>query len=763
MQKNTSRRLRKPLVYILAGLILALCISTLYLFTQTNKNHPPIETALPSEVPSDFSSSTPSPTSTPTPTPEVLQKNIFTLPFEEFDFSTLSNDSMDDFASSFSLNTADADAYAQMAYNQIHVDVNAAGANPDSVMIYRDGIPLTSGASYLIYMGGNSTNGKTIKVAIVDANTGATAFSQDVALPSGGNFYELPFTYQGATTYNGSLRFYLGQGEGYSADLKDIRVVSLSPQEAVHVNQLGYLPLASKRCTFPYNAGDIFDVMDASTNTVVLSGPIRGARQDEATGETNFYGDFSSLTTPGTYYIRTQIGVTSPTFEIKEDVYASLVKDSIKMFSLQRCGMALNESWAGGLNHSECHTAQAKIYGVEEYRDVTGGWHDAGDYGRFVETGTKAVNDLLFAYLYNPSIYGDDTNGPDSNNGIPDILDEARYELDWLFKMQNGDGGVYNTVITDNVANNVLPNEDEQRLNLLYVESTSTSDFFVTMAIASIAYEEIDPEYAKKCFDAAIKAKKYVGSLSHHLEYPNPSDINGGLYLDDDDLDSQFSGNLALWAKTQDKKYLEDAKAFFYLLPERTCAQGVTWKGNGGYGRYLFLVNEEAKKVDKEFYSEMYASIEQEANNLMHMADGNAYQASIYEYPWASNTDIANHGIILSMAYDVTGNTNYLQVAQEQLNYLLGKNTLGMSYVTGYGHRYPHNIHSRMSLVSGQEIPGALVGGPDEHRDDKVTAEIGWDVPAAKVYRDTFESYSTNEIAIIYNSSLVHLLARLYR
>ena len=159
----------------------------------------------------------------------------------------------------------------------------------------------------------------------------------------------------------------------------------------------------------------------------------------------------------------------------------------------------------------------------------------------------------------------------------------------------------------------------------------------------------------------------------------------------------------------------------------------------------------------------MYASIEQEANNLMHMADGNAYQASIYEYPWASNTDIANHGIILSMAYDVTGNTNYLQVAQEQLNYLLGKNTLGMSYVTGYGHRYPHNIHSRMSLVSGQEIPGALVGGPDEHRDDKVTAEIGWDVPAAKVYRDTFESYSTNEIAIIYKSSRVHLLARLYR
>ena len=199
--------------------------------------------------------------------------------------------------------------------------------------------------------------------------------------------------------------------------------------------------------------------------------------------------------------------------------------------------------------------------------------------------------------------------------------------------MQDKNGGVFNTVMTPNMSEVVSPEEDIQDLYLLFIETSSTADFAGTMALASIAYQNTDAEYAKKCLDAALNANNYL------------------------------------------------------------------WKNNGGLGRYLFLTHKQSKTDDSTFYDEMLNSLVTDANAILDTTNGNGYNISIYEFPWGSNSDLINNGIVLSMAYDLTGNTEYEQKAYEQISYVFGKNPLGMSFVTGHGLNYPQNIHSRIKMI----------------------------------------------------------------
>ena len=204
---------------------------------------------------------------------------------------------------------------------------------------------------------------------------------------------------------------------------------------------------------------------------------------------------------------------------------------------------------------------------------------------------------------------------------------------------------------------------------------------------------------------------------------------------------------------------MNDAKSLYEA--NNDVSNGVTWKKNGGFGRYLFLTDEQSKIDDPNFYETMLTSLKNEADSIVAMANGNGYNISIYEFPWGSNSDLINNGIILSMAYDFTGNTEYAQKSYEQISYILGKNPLNMCFVTGFGINSPQNIHSRLSKAKNSLMIGALVGGPDSYREDIVSTTVDASVPDAKVYVDDYECYTTNEITIYWNSALIHLLSRL--
>ena len=188
---------------------------------------------------------------------------------------------------------------------------------------------------------------------------------------------------------------------------------------SIMTDQIGYKPASKKIAVFrDVNGQSEFSVVDASTKKAVYTGKLSAKMGNSGAGEDDWQGDFSSVKTPGKYYITCKGLEDSYPFEIAADPYTSLFDDSIKMLTLQRCGEAVV---AGKFSHPACHTGLATVYGTSQKIDVSGGWHDAGDYGRYVVAGAKAVGDLLYAYLENPS---------------KAILDETKYELDWMLKMQ---------------------------------------------------------------------------------------------------------------------------------------------------------------------------------------------------------------------------------------------------------------------------------------------------------------------------------------
>ncbi|MBE6122288.1 MAG: hypothetical protein E7190_06200 [Erysipelotrichaceae bacterium] len=707
----------------------------------------------------------PTPTSTPTPTPEETSAEpadeyIFHRAYQMKAFDE-TPDNVTGFVSGWAVNTTDGYAYADLQWNRMPVIVENAGSSIGSVSVCRGGIPFSSGSEIAVSFTASSDIGRNIRLVITNGAGGNTLYEQTISVS--GNPADQYFTFRSpGNISDGWVYFQLGNdgsSPGYhSVTLDNVRIISSNPYGGVLIDQVGYPAYFQKRCTFPYDCGDLFDVIDSAGN-IVYSGAVIGKTWDEFSGQTNAYGDFSQVNWEDTFYIRSQTGIVSDKFRIMINPYTDMIDPALRMLSMQRCTEPLDDWWAGGMAHGECHNWDAVIYGTEEYMSVTGGWHDAGDYGKYVKTGAKAVDDLLIAYLANPDLWTDTAGIPQSNNGIPDLLDEARYELDWMLKMQSSGGGVYNTVIPENISEIVVPEADNQRLIVLYQETTTTGDFAGTMALASIVYKDIDPAFSRKCLEAAELALYYLDDFPDIVTVPNPGEINGGQYLDDTDNDARFFTYIALWAATFKDEYLQKAKTIFYS--DTACADSLSWSDNGGYGRYLFLSAKDADRIDPDLYQELLNSLTREADAIMSHVSANGYMCSLNTYGWGSNSEALNNGVILSMAYDFTGNQAYQQSCAEQLHYVLGRNCLNLCYVTGFGTNSPSDIHSRVAKAKGAYLTGALVGGPDSYREDKLTQAMAENTPPARMYVDTFDSWSTNEVTVYYNSALLHILARI--
>lgn len=680
-------------------------------------------------------------------------------------YAPITPDNETGFQSTWMVWNTDGDIYSWQTYNAAEVSVYHPGSTIGSAALYHDGIPFLSGASYSVYFNISSDISRTVRMQAVNADTGGVISSRDITVGPESQFIEHHFTMNG-TTYNGSLQFLIGNdgsanvGSSHKVNISEIRVISSYGTEDVRVNQVGYMTDQQKRCTFTVNSGDLFDVVNADTNAIAYSGAILNLRENPETWEWNSYGDFTNITEPGTYYIRSQLGTVSLKFTVSADPYADLRGSLLRFLSLQRCGTATDASWAGDLAHPACHDSYGTLLYTEQGLDVSGGWHDAGDYGRYMKTAAKTVSDLLFAYIANPEIFGDDNQGPDSGNGVPDILDEAGWALSWMLKMQDSSGNVYTKVITQTFAgDDCRPEDDRQALTVMPTESTSTAYMGGTMALAYSIFKDFNPEFAEKCLQAAVKCNAVINETHGTQTFVNPTDFSGGNYQDKDDLDARFYLKMALYYATNDYEYLGGA-GWLFADRDENCATGVSWQQCGGYGRYLFLISENGKTKDNGLYNKLIASLKSEADTMLGIAAGNSYETTIGSYTWGSNCFMSDNGIVLAMAYDITGEEKYRGGAIEQMNYVLGKNCMDYCYVSGFGTNYPKHMHCRLSVSEHAFLPGAVAGGADASLEDQITQNM-WDRAPAKVYVDDYNSYSTNEPTIYYNSSLLHLIARL--
>lgn len=518
-------------------------------------------------------------------------------------------------------------------------------------------------------------------------------------------------------------------------------------QASILTNQVGYKADSKKTAVFRNVTNQTeFSVINADTKQAVYTGKLSGAINNSSAGETNYTGDFSQVTTPGKYYIQCANLDDSYQFTIEQNPYTNLLTDSVKMLYLQRCGTTVTDADFG---HGACHNTQATVYGTNQTIDVSGGWHDAGDYGRYVVPGAKAVADLLYAYLANPDMYADNTGIPESGNGKADILDEAKFELDWMFKMQAENGGVYHKVTCENFPGYVAPEKETAPLIVTPITTTSTADFAGAMALAAEVYKSYDSAYAEKCLNAAKKAWSFL-EQNPNLIFQNPQDITTGEYGDKSDKDERYWAAAQLYRATGESKYLQ-------AMESMSTQTGMDWALVGDYGNIAILTMKNADKSSAAYQNAKSAVLKQ-ADKFAQNSQDSAYGVSQKLFQWGSNMTIANSGVILGLAHQLTGESKYLDAAEAQLNYLLGTNPLGTSFFTGYGTVSPQNPHHRPSMAAGKAMKGMLVGGVNSNLEDSAAKAYCNGLAPALCYVDNSESYSTNEITIYWNSPLTYLL-----
>lgn len=652
---------------------------------------------------------------------------------------------------------------------QLLVPMNSVGTNEWSIQVFQDGILLSEKCTYLLSFDMSSTIDRTFETRLQQQGGSYTGYLEEmVTLSSEMTHYEYEFTMDYKSDPMVRLVFNLGKYKGEDLGEHEVRIDNVSlelidgtpvsfenfEQETTEarVNQVGYSSDDVKKVVFAdIDEYDTFDVVDSNGN-VVFTGNIGEEYDNPSSEEMTRLGDFTELTTPGTYTINLGGNESSYPFEINENPYEGVTDATLKMFYYQRSGSDLDSNLIGEYAHAAGHMEDARVYGTDEFIDVSGGWYDAGDYGRYVTAGSKAVIDLFLSYEHFPNSFSDDLGIPESGNGVPDILDEAKYEVEFMLKMQDSKtGGVYHKVTTASFSGEILPEENTEELILSPISAQATADFAAVMAKASSLYKDHDPEFASRCLDASIFAWEWLEANPKEDYFSNPDGIVTGEYGDNNSQDERYFAAAHLYSVTKEEKYHD-------FIKESPIRIGLGWRDMGYYGviEYLFLPSDMQDPVVLEKLTNSFIGA---ADRMVEKSKEDMYEISLNDnYVWGSNMTVANNAMHLIIANQLEENPEYIDYAFEHLNYLLGKNALSVSYITGFGTNQVMNPHHRIIQIVGKPFEGLVIGGPNADLQDPYANKMLEGRADAKCYVDNSQSYSTNEITIYWNSPVVYLL-----
>ncbi len=550
-------------------------------------------------------------------------------------------------------------------------------------------------------------------------------------------------------------------------------------ENRVFINQVGYSPDAPKVVYSDFSANR-FEVTDLDTQKVVLTGEMKQrSLHDAATGLMIYEGDFSSLVDPGRYVVKVgsddENCARSYPFSIQQQPYAKLTQEAFKILYYQRCGFELKSDVAGVFNRPACHLELVEYHpttGQTGKLELTGGWHDAGDYGKYIAPGSVTVGSMFLAYQINSEFWRSDNMAiPESGNGIPDLLDEMRYELEWMLKMQRTDGAVHEKIHTKDYVGFIMPDRPHEPRYLYEVTSTATGDFAAIMAWASTVFakEKSDPDFAEKCLHAAVQAYDY---LNAHPEifpeggFTNPPDTVAGGYSDAQDKDERLWAAIELYLATGKDHYLSDANALMSSTEGEFGTMG--WQNPQALGFLHYLLEHHRRTDEEKPNTQLAESIMEnllkqcEAEIKIAANDGFRVALELDDYVWGSNGIVVSRAMNHIVAYELTGDERFKELAVHQLHHILGTNCKSICYLTGQGSHSPENIHHAVVVADGifTPIPGFLAGGPDPQLNDAVLKEIfSESTPPQQTYVDHVESYASNEITIYWNAFFLFVSA----
>lgn len=518
------------------------------------------------------------------------------------------------------------------------------------------------------------------------------------------------------------------------------------------INQVGYRASDAKEFTLLNGNGPV-EIVDAAGQTVLTATPSVPTNWD-GSGQNVSLVDFSDLKTPGTYSIKIGGQIVRSDLKVTEKTFEDVTKAAIKWFYYQRASMELEQTYADKWKRAAGHTKST----IEKHSSAgngsiqsTKGWYDAGDYGRYIVNSGITTYTLLSLFEHYPEYFKTLKWNIPADGTLPDLLAEIKWNLDWMLTMQDTDGGVFHKMTSLGFPGDIMPAKDTDPIYVIGKGTAATFDFAGVMAIASRVYKDYDANFAAQCLEAAKKAYAW-GAQNPNTRFKNPNDVSTGEYGDGNLGDEKLFAGSELFLATNDASYKPSISEAG--VPNWGDVSGLAVYGSATYGADAHSKQLLLSKADA------LAARTQTGFGVAMAAE---------DYVWGSNAVAANQGIWLLHAYYLTGDNKYYVGAVKVLDYLLGKNPLDMSFMTGFGSKSPKKPHHRPSTADGVSapVPGMLVGGPQNNDNSDVNfnnnPDENWKCSdytnpnPALSYVDNNCSYATNEVAINWNAPLSYL------
>ncbi|MEU9652322.1 cellulase [Streptomyces sp. NPDC048110] len=685
---------------------------------------------------------------------------------------------------------------AAVTDGRLCADAPGGTTNRWDAALGQNDVTLVAGESYKFSFTATGTPADHVVRAIVGLSVSPydTYYEISPQLSVSGNTYSYTFTSPVDTT-QGQVGFQLGgTPDAWRFCVDDVSLLGgVAPEPyvpdtgpRVRVNQVAYLPSGPKNATLVTDATSRLRwQLKNDGGRVVAHGWSRPRGVDASSGQNVHSIDFGRYKKRGEGYTLVADGETSRPFDIGTAAYERLRLDSAKYYYTQRSGIAISDELRPGYGRPAGHVGTAPNQGDTEVPcqpgvcdytlDVSGGWYDAGDHGKYVVNGGISTWELLSTYERSlhartgePRKLGDGSlDIPESGNRVPDILDEARWELEFLLKMQVPDGqplaGMAHHKIHDEQWTGLplLPSDDPQKRELHPPTTAATLNLAASAAQAARLYRPYDREFAAKALEAARTAWK--AALAHPDLLADENDgIGGGAYPDAKVADDFYWAAAELYLTTGERDFKE------YVLKSPVHTADI-------FGPISFDWASTAvpARLDLATVPSRLPGRDQVRRSVVRGADG--YLATLKAHPygmpyapagnvydWGSSHQILNNAVVIATAYDITGGSKYRDGAVQSMDYILGRNALNMSYVTGYGEVNAHNQHSRWyahQLDPALPAPpdGTLSGGPNSSIQDPYAQSKLQGCVGQFCYIDDIQSWSTNEHTINWNAALARM------
>ena len=693
-----------------------------------------------------------------------------------------------------------------------------------------NGLPIEAGANYRLAYTASASNGATIRTIVGEnAEPWRTAFVDSTELGTDLTEHVLAFTSpltfpaesSDPSVGVGQVALQMGARGDFTFCITSISLKKVAtpppPYEPdvrgpIRVNQLGYLPDGPKNATVVSEATEplAWELQDAQQH-VVASGEATPAGVDPSSQLAVQTVDFGSFSTPGTGYTLVVGQDRSDPFAISATLYDQLRYDALNYFYPVRSGIAVDvpddrydrpaghvSGPDGEVNKGDldvaCLTAAEDggswSYGTwtcpEGYSlDVVGGWYDAGDHGKYVVNGGISVAQLLGTYertLHSKNAVKGalrdgtlDVPGDESGNRVPDVLDEARWQLEFLLAMQVPAGSGMTVSSTDHrsldglvhhkihdvgwTGLGLLPSQDPQLRRLHRPSTAATLNLAAAAAQGARLFRTYDKAFSAELLKAARTAYAAAERVPD-LYAPVTAGQNGGGPYDDANVSDEFYWAAAeLFLTTGERGFQADVMDSPHASGDIWSRTGFSWGSVAALGRLdLATVPSKLSPAEvKAVRASVVAGAEKYLAWQQAEAFGHAYPGQADgSYEWGSNSAVLNNQVVLATAYDLTGDPRFARAVLESMDYLLGRNALNNSYITGYGTQFSSHQHSRWLVPPP---PGTVSGGPNSQRVtwDPVMNRLypaGHECAPQLCYVDDIEAWSVNELTINWNAPM---------